>query len=451
MKTILIISTLFFAVNVSLAQLSVVGSTLQTESGEQIILRGANVGIAEDGNIDLSNVQQCRAYIDQIALTGANSLRFTWYTDGVSWRDGGQYVDGDPNPEARYHKGNGVVMRGYMENGNLSEIFNYCADLNIIPVLSIHDLTCANDWNYFNDDLSNWWKSPTVVSFIQEHQEYLIINLANEMGHVNYAGGGASEYQAFTESYSSLILDLRLLSVKVPIMIDAPDCGQSSSELIQMSDDLLASDPLGSTIFSSHAYWSSYAPSLAEINTKLDEIENSNKCFIFGEVANTQAGPPDYACGELEIAHIYPKVLEGACSRDIGWMAWVWNQDCDPSREMSNTSQFNNLTAWGNEVVNNANYGLKSTLGCGATLATLATNTIDDSDFVIYPNPTNDFVTIENLSVGNASLVVVDMTGREISNITVKDSKVELDVRNWLPGVYILKNEDSLFKMFVVQ
>jgi mannan endo-1,4-beta-mannosidase len=194
---ILILFCLANTVNSQTGHLYVDGKNLKSTTGNTIILRGVNAGIAEDGNIDISNTVQCKAYIDQIALTGANSIRFTWYTDGVSWRDGGQYVDVSPTPEARYHKGSGTVMKGYLENGHLGNIFSYCHSKNIIPVLSIHDLTCANDWNYFNNDFSDWWTKPSVISFIQQHQEYMIVNLANEMGSVNYLGGGQSHVDLF--------------------------------------------------------------------------------------------------------------------------------------------------------------------------------------------------------------------------------------------------------------
>lgn len=450
MKPLLLYSLIQLIAYCGLAQLEVNGSSL-TFNDQEIILRGINVGICEDGTIDLSNTTQVYAYIDEIAMTGANSLRFTWYTDGVSWRDGGQYVNGDPNPQACYHKGNGTVMRDYLDDGHLSAIFTYCRSKNMIPILSIHDLTCLNDWNYFANDLTDWWTKPSVLNFLEEHKNYMILNVANEFGHINYQGGGLPHFNQFQSAYSTFISTMRNAGVTVPIMIDAPDCGQSSSELIAMSDALLSVDPLENIIYSTHGYWSDYAPNEMTITTKLDEMVASNKCFVFGEIANRQAGPPNY-CGEIDISNIYPLILNGACEREIGWMAWVWNQDCEAQREMSNTSTFDNLTNWGDDIVNNPNYGLKAQNGCGALQLELkSAELIENQFFRAYPNPAKQALTIDFISSIGEEIKLVDLYGQTVILIMNKTKLVELNIEHLKAGIYFIQIDGEICSKLVKQ
>lgn len=439
-KTLLLLCLVQTASAQGHPSLYVDGRTLKTKDGQAVILRGVNAGLAEDGNIDIADAARCSTYIDQVALTGANAIRFTWYTDGVSWRDGGQYVGNDPNPEARYHKGNGTVMKNYLENGHLGRIFAYCHSKNIIPVLSIHDLTCADDWNYFNQDFKAWWTRPSVVAFIQQHREYLIVNLANEMGHVQYAGGGQAARDVFKNNYNALVAEMRGLGVTVPIMVDAPDCGQSSSDLLQLSEDMQAADPAHNLLFSAHGYWSAYASTPAQIQVKLDEAVQKNVCFLMGEIANRQAGPPDY-CGEIDISAIYPEILRQACTRQIGWLAWVWDQDCEPARMISTNGQFNSLTTYGNDIVNNAGYGLKSTGGCGASAPLLSVKEPGAAGTVItvYPNPASDFIRVVGTdAAGTASYSLADISGRTVFSGKYSGTDIRIPVSGMAPGSYIL-------------
>ncbi len=116
-----------------------------------------------------------------------------------------------------------------------------------------------------------------------------------------------------------------------------------------------------------------YASTLAQVQTKLNEAQNANVCFVLGEIANNQ---DDASCGDLGLYTLYPQILTEACSRNIGWLAWTFNHDCtqysathnnSTFRVMSTTSNINNLTPFGNDIVNNADYGLKAINGCGAT------------------------------------------------------------------------------------
>jgi len=408
--------TAFLSVKAQQTTLQVTGKNLTTTSGQIVTLRGINYPIIDDGTISLSVLSQYRHKIDEAAKTGANVIRLPWYTDGTHWRD--NITPG--------------TINGYLTNGNLSDLLGYCHTKGMIPVLEIHNATCSNDWNYFNSTVMPWWKSAAVLSLIETHKAYLIINLANEFGQARWTANTATALNVFKANYNTAISQLRTLGVQVPIMVDAPDCGQSSTELLSVAESMVTSDPQHNLIFSSHAYWSGYATTLAAIQGKLNEAQSTNVCFILGEVASTQ---DNNACGDLSLAAIYPIILQEACTRNIGWMAWTFDQDCSAPRELTTDGEFINLTAYGNDIVNNANYGLKSVGGCGA--AVLATIGFDTSEtFVISPNPTQNSIAINKPEL-ILKAAIYDMTGRQLR--TYHSGFDVIDVAFLQSGNYIIR------------
>lgn len=398
--------------------LQVVGKNLTTVSGQTVILRGINYPIIDDGNIGLDNMTQYHHKIDQAALTGANAIRLPWYTDGTHWRDG--ITPG--------------TVAGYLTNGNLSDLIGYCHTKGMIPILEIHNITCSNNWNAFNTVAMAWWKSPAVINLIQAHKEYLVINLANEFGYARWDGNPTVGLNTFKSNYNTAISDMRALGVDVPIMIDAPDCGQSSTELLSIAESMVATDPQHNLIFSAHAYWSGYATTLAQIQAKLDEAQNTDTCFILGEVASTQDGD---SCGSISLAAIYPIILQQACTRNIGWLAWTYDQDCSAGRELTTNGEFNTLTTYGNDIVNNVNYGLKSNGGCGAAVLALA-NFQPQNNFTMWPNPTQNRLSVSHPEAISKA-VLYDLAGRKLTEFNSGFGNIDISFLS--AGQYLMKFE----------
>ena len=402
------------------ATLKVVGKNLTTTTGQTLTLRGINYPIVDDGTISLANMTQYRHKIDEAAKTGANSIRLPWYTPGTHWRD--VQTPG--------------TLTGYLSNGHLSDLIGYCHTKGMIPILEVHNLTCSNAWTSFNNTVMAWWKSPAVLSLIETHKAYLVINLANEFGQARWTGNTAAGLTTFQTNYNAAVSDLRNLGVNVPIMIDAPDCGQSSTELLSIAQNMVTADPQHNLIFSAHAYWYGYATTTAAVQTKLNEAQNTNVCFILGEVASTQ---DNNSCGDLSLADLYPIILQEACARNIGWLAWTYDQDCSAPREMTTNGEFANLTTYGNDLVNNATYGLKSTGGCGAAL--LASKQFSAGiNFVLAPNPTKDKLGISSAEKITKA-IIYDSYGRELQ--TYDAGFDALDVSALSSGSYIIRLETA--------
>ena len=407
--------------------LKVVGKNLTSVSGETIVLRGINYPIIDDGSISLTNATQFQHKIDEAAKTGANAIRIPWYTNGSHWRD----IPGEPS------NGTPGTVMGYVNNGHLSDLIGYCRTKGMIPILEIHNVTCSDDWNAFNNVVMPWWKSQVILNLIETHKEYLVINLANEFGNARWTGNTANGMTIFRNNYNAAVAQMRTLNVRVPIMIDAPDCGQSSSELLAVAESMNNADPEHNLIFSSHAYWIGYAQTQALVQTKLNEAQNTNVCYILGEVASTQDGETPADCGLYSLSDLYPIILNEACSRNIGWLGWTYTLDCSSGRQMTTNGEFNTLTAYGSDLVNNSVYGLKSTGGCGATA--LATAKFRQKNtFSITPNPARNVISISgNEAIENVR--IFDATGRFLKRI---DSGFDqINIAFLKSGSYIIQAE----------
>lgn len=122
---------------VSAQHLQVDGSLLEDANGNTIILRGINYPMIDDYDVRLDNSAEVESKIDQLAMTGANCVRFPWYTNGTHYKD-----QLDPNDHPDYGPG---TLDGYVNNGNLGHLLAYTRQKGMIPVLEIHNFTGAND------------------------------------------------------------------------------------------------------------------------------------------------------------------------------------------------------------------------------------------------------------------------------------------------------------------
>lgn len=435
MKKLLLLSMLFPLLNFA-QTMYVEGKDLYTASGQKITLRGINYPIIDEGWNTLDDPADYKFKIDEAAKTGANAIRIPWYSNGVHWMD--TITPG--------------TVDGYVNDGTLSDIIRYSHEKGMIPILELHDpnlydnngnvieyrITCSNNWNYFNTVVKNWWKSEAVLQLIEENKEYLIINIANEFGYAMWTGNSQQAMNVFETNYSTLILELRQLGVEVPIMIDAPDCGQSSSELLSISESIQDTDPEHNLVFSAHAYWHAYANTQAAVQAKLDEAEAKNVPFLIGEIAKSQ---DISGCGSQDLTYLYPTILNESCSRDIGWLAWTYTQDCHAARQMTTNGVFNTLTPYGQDLVYNPNYGLISGGECAA--APLNTEDIvsnENTKFNFYPNPAQTEISFNNFNEIE-EVKLFDLKGKLIQ--TIKSDFQKMNISFLVNGVYMVQIKDK--------
>jgi mannan endo-1,4-beta-mannosidase len=319
------------------------GRLLRDPNGNVTVLRGINLPLLDDwsfpGNDKLSDIE----------TTGANAVRIAWYIDY-----------GNP-------------LRPAYSIPDLDQFLQRCKEKRMIAILGLWDVTCQPDATLVNTRLMPWWTSADVVAVLEKHQQYLIVNLANELGAFRWADDPQSALDQFKDAYKTALTAIRE-KLHVPIMIDAPDCGTSIHAWPEIGQELIDDDPDHNVLLSVHAYWADF-----DGMPHIDTAVIANLPIVFGEIANKQ---DDEANGETRFCFYdldglgqnhppasgfrYQVLLEKLKSKDIGWLAWSWWPDGCPSR---NIGTYNNVTGhfeglslpYGDDIVNHPSYGLRAT------------------------------------------------------------------------------------------
>lgn len=307
------------------------GRHLYAPGGSKVILRGVNLPLFDDWDFPR------RDSLGEIAKTGANAVRIQWYKN---------------YPQAE---------RPAVSARDLDRILTKCRAYRLIPILYLSDLTCKSDIDALNRELMPWWTSRPILTVLKKHQRYLIINLVNELGHYRWSDNPARAAGEFKSAYREAIANIRQ-HLRVPIAIDAPDCGSSIDIFLKVAKDLIASDPARNLLFSGHAYWTAYNGTphvLAAIKANIP--------LFFGEIANKQDeevnGKTSYCHHDLdnENGFSYRSLLGLLQRQEIGWLAWCWTRDKCKERQMSSNGSFAQLTPYGRDLVYNRTYGLQAT------------------------------------------------------------------------------------------
>ena len=165
---------------------------LYSKDNEKVILRGINhmfIWTDREGKT-----------IPEIAKTGANCVRIVWNTRG--------------------------------RVSDLDNIITQCISNGMIPIPEIHDTT--GNWDRLMEALEFWLRDET-LQLITNHQQYLIVNIGNE------PGAEAMDSDEFFTTYNAIVTKMRASGIRVPLMIDADQWGQSEKNLLEVGPKLLPS------------------------------------------------------------------------------------------------------------------------------------------------------------------------------------------------------------------
>ncbi|WAK02310.1 cellulase family glycosylhydrolase [Methylobacter sp. YRD-M1] len=318
------------------------GRHLYEPNGNKIILRGINLPLLDDWSFPPSNK------LADLEQTGANAIRIQWYIN------------------------HGNAARPTYTLADLDAFLTQCKTKRMIPILGLWDGTCQADATLVNTQLIPWWTSDEVVSVLNKHKQYLIINLANELGFVRWSDDPAIALINFKNAYKSALTSIRE-KLHMPVMIDAPDCGTSIDALITIGQQLIDHDPDHNLLLSVHAYWVAY-----DGIPHIDSAVNGNLPIVFGEIANKQDETVNdvtqfyfYDLDGLnqnhppQTAFTYQNLLQILKTKEIGWLAWSWWPDGCANRNVGqynqNSNQYEGLSEpFGNDIVNHPDYGLKN-------------------------------------------------------------------------------------------
>ncbi len=291
------------------------GRFLYSKDNEKVVLRGVNhmfVWTDRDGFT-----------IPEIAKTGANAVRIVWNMHG--------------------------------RVNDLDHIIAECIKYKMIPIPELHDAT--GKWERLPDLLSFWLRDD-VLEMIRNHQEYIIVNIGNEVG------GSEIPADEFYNGYHMMVTQMRAAGIRVPLMIDADDWGKSAKNIFGVGPRLLQSDPEHNLLFSIHTWWPSelhdpqktgYASVKERVTGTLEESVSLDLPLVIGEFAPVAVG------GAREIPYRF--IMSEAERLDISWLAWSWgpgNTDC-PEMDMTTRGSYNTLHGWGKEVCVDSSLSIQNT------------------------------------------------------------------------------------------
>jgi mannan endo-1,4-beta-mannosidase len=315
------------------------GRYLYDRLGNKVMLRGVNKMSLWDAEDPIGNIS-----FPEIRKTGANSVRIPW-----AIRKDLKPGNSDTDPKI------------------LDALITNAKNNRLIPLVDLHDST--GKWDRIQD-LVDYWTQPTIVSIIEKHQEYLLVNIANE------AGDDQVSAEQFIAKYTNAIQMMRSAGIHTPLVIDAADWGKNLDILNATASTLLKVDPDENLIFSVHLYWPmSYGADANFIRTMLQKSVNLGYPLVVGEFSrfggyagtDESTGKNKSICspdGEIN----YRTIIEECQNHEIGWYAWEWgpgNGFEDPlcsAMDMTPDRLFDNLKpGWATEVAIDSPYSIKNT------------------------------------------------------------------------------------------
>ncbi len=313
--TILALALVAFSVSPAMAQVPdypgfrVEGHHLYDRFGDRVVLVGVNkmvIWTDRDGMPSFS----------EIAKTGANTVRIVWLTDGSA--------------------------------EELDLAITNAINHQLIPMIDCHDST--GEWDMLQTCV-DYWVRPDVLGVIKKHQEYLLVNVANECGQ-----GVAYEWE-FKAAYELAIRRMRAAGIHVPLIIDAQGFGQNIDDLQLNGPYLIEADPDHNLMFSIHMWWPTEWRGAQVAQMVIDEIEESVAMelpLIVGEFASK--GPGCSCCIP------YQTIIETCHEYDVGYLPWSWgpgNQDC-AEMDMTEDGTLDTLHGWGLEVAITSPHSIKN-------------------------------------------------------------------------------------------
>jgi len=368
----------------------VIGRHLYDRCGEKVILRGVanpNIWFERDG----------LPRYEEIEKTGANVVRIVWETKGPAEQ--------------------------------LDTAISNCIKFKMIPMIELHDAT--GNWSKLQQCV-DYWTRADVVDVILKHEEYLLLNIANEVGDYSVSA------KTFCEGYEASIKQMRDAGIHVPLVIDGTDWGKNINIMQSEGPYLLKADPDHNLIFSVHMWWPKmYGFKEEDIVNEIAESVKMELPLIVGEFSQMHG-----SCDEKEITAnnsiAYKTIIRECHLNQVGWIAWSWFGNCNPFWDMASKGTFETLYDWGLEVAVTDSFSIKNTSvrpysivygQCDPTGVETKSDLIQPKGFELkqnFPNPFNLNTRI-HYNVFSPAFITLDL-------YNLNGHKVKTLVYDWKPS-----------------
>lgn len=228
--------------------------------------------------------------------------------------------------------------------GDVANIIQLCKTNKLICMLEVHDTT-----GYGEDGAAaslnqavTYWKE--IQSVLTGQEAYVMINIGNEpYGNNNYAN--------WVNDTKNAIVAMRQAGFKHLLVVDAPNWGQDwSNTMRDNAVTITNSDPNANTVLSVHMY--GVYDTAAEVKNYINSFVSRGLPLLIGEFGfNHSDGNPDE-----------DTIMAEAQANGIGYIGWSWSGNGGGVEYLDMVTGFNpnQVTSWGNRIINGAN-GLKQT------------------------------------------------------------------------------------------
>lgn len=278
--------------------------------GNEFIIRGVN-------NPHIWYGDKAFLALDEIAATGANTVRIVWETRGTA--------------------------------AELRKIIARVVELKMVAIPEIHDATGSNKIEAV-EAAAKYWAREDIKAVLNEFKPYLILNIANEW--MNNKARQAIWYKG----YGSCIEIIRKAGLTHCLLIDAGGWGQDLEPTKKYAERLIEADPEHNLIFDVHLYgsWNDNA----KIDRELKYFVDHRLVLVVGEFGyNSDGGKNNLKC-KVDAPYLLKKCQE----LGIGYMPWSWTGNNKENQwlDMVLLSDWKTPTQWGDLVINGEN-GIRKT------------------------------------------------------------------------------------------
>ena len=379
--------------------------------------------------------------------------RLNYHIYGLDWEPSvlNFYLDGKLIKQYTYEEENGLDTTSCDYLGKHISI----ANLNIQQLVLTNDLfenapssqmpQPGQDYYYSIDYIKVYKIKPTIVS-----QGAICQNVSYEFDAYQY------EFFDIDDSTTKRIIDDNYVwSIKGGIIQGYYDSPINSKAKILVTDSTQLTIKVTATEKSKNttSAYQSYNPNRYSSNTKTFVVGSLPTADIYLEETINQ-NCPSY------------KVM---CSIVPYAISYEW---CfQPCKQICSTWETTNSN-YSDVIINSCNYGMyyfqvKVTNECGTSIPVCrelitpcaipdsVPEIIGDVIFNIFPNPSNSNLNIEiNSSKALSIIKLIDMQGREVSNLSTTDAKTTIDTSNLNNGLYIVNvladNKSMLKKVQII-
>ncbi|MDN4502584.1 cellulase family glycosylhydrolase [Alteromonadaceae bacterium BrNp21-10] len=152
------------------------------------------------------------------------------------------------------------------------------------------EITCTESSEKLKEYVQTLWFGEWLDVLVEgKYQPYLMINIANEWGPTGVWDANSVGYSEYIDTYKEIIREFRDTGFRVPLVIDAPGCGQDYNAFsADRGLELQASDIESNLVLSVHGYHAQWNSS-NKIVAATDAMSKTGVPFIIGEFGGSMA------------------------------------------------------------------------------------------------------------------------------------------------------------------